>query len=169
MNITLRAISEENLPFLFQVYACTRTSELAQTGWPQEQQLVFLEMQFKAQHEHYQRHYPEASFDLILLDEEPIGRLYVSEWSTQMRIVDIALLSKYRGRGIGSSLLNKLFLRAREKNIDVSIHVEKNNPAMDWYQRLGFMCVEDKAVYSLMKKNISSFTFLDLGLATSIM
>lgn len=169
MNITLRAITEEHLSFLFQVYASTRASELAQTGWSQEQQLDFLEMQFNAQHEHYQKNYSEASFDLIMLDQKPIGRLYVSEWPTQIRIVDITLLPEYRGCGIGSFLLEQLFQRAKEKNIDVSIHVEKNNPAMDWYQRLGFRCVEDKAVYSLMKKNISSFTFLDLELAASIM
>lgn len=159
MNITLRDITEEHLSFLFQVYASTRASELAQTGWSQEQQLEFLEMQFNAQHEHYQKNYSEASFDVIMLDKKPVGRLYVSEWSTQIRIVDIALLPEYRGRGIGSLLLDQLFERARDKNIDVSIHVEKNNSAMGWYQRLGFQRVEDKEVYILMKKYMSEHDF----------
>jgi hypothetical protein len=35
----------------------------------------------------------------------------------------------------------------------VSIHVEKLNPAMGLYRRLGFICVEDKGVYDLMHWN----------------
>jgi hypothetical protein len=33
----------------------------------------------------------------------------------------------------------------------VTIHVEKNNPAMRLYRRLGFTAVEDKGVYDLMR------------------
>jgi ribosomal protein S18 acetylase RimI-like enzyme len=33
----------------------------------------------------------------------------------------------------------------------VTIHVEKNNPAMRLYRRLGFAAVEDKGVYDLMR------------------
>ena len=34
---------------------------------------------------------------------------------------------------------------------DVSIHVEKQNPAMRLYRRLGFEIEEDKGVYDLMR------------------
>ncbi len=34
---------------------------------------------------------------------------------------------------------------------DVSIHVEKYNPAMRLYRRLGFVTEEDKGVYDLMR------------------
>ena len=34
---------------------------------------------------------------------------------------------------------------------DVSIHVEKFNPAMRLYRRLGFTTEEDKGVYDLMR------------------
>ena len=33
----------------------------------------------------------------------------------------------------------------------VSVHVEKNNPAMGLYRRLGFVTAEDKGVYDLMR------------------
>jgi ribosomal protein S18 acetylase RimI-like enzyme len=33
----------------------------------------------------------------------------------------------------------------------VTIHVEKNNPAMRLYRRLGFRTEEDKGVYDLMR------------------
>ena len=106
---------------------------------------------YSAQHKHYQQHYPEASLNLIMLGDQAVGRLYVSRWPTQIRIVDIALLGEFRCNKIGSTLMNDLFIDAKEKQLEVSIHVEKNNPAMQWYLALGFEEVEDKGVYRLMK------------------
>lgn len=153
-NISLTPMTEDDLEFLFQVYASTRLEEVAQTGWPIEQQESFLRMQFNAQHQHYQKYYPEASFEIILLAGEPVGRLYVSRWETQIRIVDIAILPKHRGKKIGSYLMSQLFLEAKENGMEISIHVEKNNPAMQWYLALGFVPIEDKSVYSLMKTRL---------------
>jgi len=153
-RLLLKKITEQDLEFLFRVYASTRTEELAQTGWYVQQQQEFLKMQFEAQHRHYQQYYPEASFDLIILAEQPVGRLYVSRWSTQIRIVDIAILSEFRAKKIGSELMKHLLTEAKEKQVEISIHVEKNNPAMNWYLGLGFEKIEDKGVYSLMKTRL---------------
>ena len=150
-NISLQKISPDDIEFLSRVYASTRVEEVAQTGWPVQQQVDFLQTQFDAQHQHYQQHYPEASFDLIMSSEQPIGRLYVSRWPTQIRIVDIAILPEFRGHKIGSTLMKRLFREAREKQLEISIHVEKNNPAMNWYLSLGFEEIEDKGIYCLMK------------------
>ena len=38
----------------------------------------------------------------------------------------------------------------------VRIHVEKNNPAMHLYDRLGFRQVEDQGVYWLMECNAAA-------------
>lgn len=149
--IALKPATEQSLEFLFQVYADSRAEELEQTGWTDEQRQGFLRMQFDAQHKHYAEYYPEASFDLIMQGGVALGRLYVSRWENQIRIVDIAVLREHRGRKIGSQLLASLIKEAKSKRQEISIHVEKNNPAMQWYLRLGFVPLEDKGVYSLMK------------------
>lgn len=161
LNVSLRKITKHDLVFLANVYSSTRKEELAQTGWPIEQQNSFLYQQFDAQHKHYQAYYPEASFDVILLNDEPVGRLYVSRWEKQIRIVDIALLNEFRGQKIGTQLLQGLFSEARDKQQYVSIHVEKNNQAMAWYIKLGFCVVESASdgVYSLMKTNVLQKNF----------
>ena len=153
INIALQKITTHDLEFLFKVYASTRIDELIQTGWSLERQEEFLRMQFSAQHEHYQKFYPEASYNLILLDDQVVGRLYISRWTEEIRIVDIALLSEFRGKKIGTLLMQDLFAEAKKKKLEVSIHVEKNNPALKWYQSLGFKEIEDKGVYSLMQTN----------------
>ncbi|MFK5948588.1 MAG: GNAT family N-acetyltransferase [Methylococcales bacterium] len=155
-NIRLREITEQDQVFLLAVYSSTREAELAQTGWSVQEQSDFLQSQFNAQHQHYQQHYSEASFDLVLVDDKPVGRLYVARWPSQIRIVDIALLTEFRGKKIGTELISALFTEAKEKQLELSIHVEKNNPAMGWYQGLGFLEIEDKGIYSLMRTHMLS-------------
>ena len=150
-GIHLRPITPEDQAFLFQVYASTRLEELAEANWDHEGLEAFLNMQFHAQHTYYQENYTDSSFDIILLDRQPIGRLYVARWETELRIIDIALLPAYRNRGIGQAILQDLMDEASGKGQMVSIHVEKNNPAMNLYTRLGFCQVGDAGVYWFMK------------------
>lgn len=151
MNITLRTAEPSDLPFLYRVYASTRMEELAQVDWTDEQKEAFLQMQFTAQHSHYQEYYPEAAFQVILVDGEPGGRLYVSRWPDQIRIVDIALLPEHRNAGIGSALLKDLMAEATAANKPLTIHVEQYNPAMRLYERLGFVKIGERGVYYLME------------------
>jgi ribosomal protein S18 acetylase RimI-like enzyme len=152
-RLNLQAITEADLPFLYTVYASTRQEELAHVPWTEAQKEEFLRFQFSAQHQHYQQHYTGASFDLILLDGQPAGRLYVARWQTEIRIVDIALLPEYRNLGIGTLLLNELIAEAQTSGLALSIHVEQNNPALRLYQRLGFQVDSEYGVYYLMRKD----------------
>ena len=152
MGFELRPVGPGDEEFLYRVYASTRHEELAQTGWPRDQIAAFLRMQFDAQSRYYQEHYSETSFDVILADGSPIGRLYVARWPEEIRIVDIALLPAYRGAGIGTKLLEGLISESEASAKPLSIHVERFNPALRLYGRLGFREVEDKGVYLLMQR-----------------
>lgn len=151
-SIAFRPIREEDHDFLRRLYASTREQELAQVAdWSAEQKEAFLTQQFEAQHHHYQKYYPEASFDLILDEGEPIGRLYVSRWEREIRLVDVALVPEARGRGIGTELLRDLLSEGERTGRAVSIHVERFNPALRLYRRLGFQEIEEKGPYFLME------------------
>lgn len=149
--VRLRPLSDADMPFLERVYASTRMEELAATGWNDEQKAEFCRMQFNAQHAHYQKHYSSAAFSVIERCGEPVGRLYVDRWTREIRIVDIAILPEYRGSGIGTQLLKELQREAQEAAKCLSIHVERFNPALRLYERLGFRVKEDKGVYLLME------------------
>lgn len=150
-NITLRPIAADDLPFLLAVYASTRADELAPLGWGAEQQAIFVQQQFLAQHQYYQQHYTDAAFQVILVDGQPAGRLYVARWPSEIRLIDIALLPAWRGRAVGTRLLNDLFDEAVAARKPIRIHVEKFNPALRLYQRLGFVSIEDRGVYWFME------------------
>ena len=80
-----------------------------------------------------------------------MGRLYVARWPTEIRIVDIALLPEHRNRGTGSALLAGLMEEAATAVKPLTIHVERFNPALGLYQRLGFSAVADEGVYLLLR------------------
>lgn len=150
-TITLRPIQAGDGTFLLRVYAGTREAELALVDWTDEQKAAFVQMQFVAQHQYYQEHYTDTTWDLILVDEQPVGRLYVARWPEEMRIVDIALVAEHRNAGIGSMLLRDLQDEAGRVGKKLSIHVEQFNPAQHLYERLGFRRTLERGVYWLME------------------
>lgn len=150
-GVTYRPTTEGDVPFLGLVYASTRLEEVAMTGWPLDAQRAFLQQQHQAQHAYYAQVYPEAERLVIERGGEGIGRLYLAEFPTQVRIVDIALLPDGRGKGIGEAILRDIGDDAAARGKRVTIHVEKHNRARSLYLRLGFETVEDKGVYDLME------------------
>ena len=131
LNISLRPITEQDMGFLYRVYASTRESEMSLLDWSSQQKHDFLAMQFRAQHVYYQEHYADADFDLVLLDGEPIGRLYLHRRADEVRIIDIALLTEHRGRGIGSFLMHRILDEAEGANLPVAPHLRA-----PWARRL---------------------------------
>jgi ribosomal protein S18 acetylase RimI-like enzyme len=120
--------------------------------WGDAEKESFLRMQFEAQRRHYTRYYPAATHDVVLVDGEPAGRLYVDRGEDEICIVDIALLPEYRGLGIGTALLTPLLGEADAAGKTVSIHVERANRARRLYDRLGFVEVADQGVYALLER-----------------
>ena len=151
MTVHFRPIRPDDAAFLYEVYASTRSEELAVVDWNEAQKAAFLSMQFTAQHQFYQEHYTKTDFLIILRDAVPVGRLYVARWQDEIRIVDIALLPPYRNAGIGTAILRDLLAEAAVAHKPVRIHVEKFNPALRLYERLGFTPIADKGVYLFME------------------
>ena len=149
--IHFRAVGPEDEPFLRQLYATTRADELAPVPWTDAEKAAFLDMQFRAQDSYYRAQFERASFHLVELHGEPIGRLYTDRRDDEIRVLDIALLPKYRGQGLGRLLMQELLDEAAAASKAVRIHVERFNPAMRLYDRLGFVQREDQGVYILME------------------
>jgi ribosomal protein S18 acetylase RimI-like enzyme len=149
-EIALRRSTVADRALLEAVYGSTRDAELALVPWGAAAKRAFIAQQFAAQDEHYRTHYPGATLDVIEVDGEPAGRLYVHRGQTDIRIMDIALLPQFRGRGIGTRLVRELLEEARASGRSVSIHVERGNPARRLYERLGFHAVREHGIYVLM-------------------
>lgn len=151
LGLTCRLVRAEDMVFLSSLYASTREDELAPVPWSDDEKTAFLQMQFQAQHSHYLKHYPDALWLVLERAGKPVGRLYLEQWPSEHRIIDIALTPDVRGQGLGAALLADVMDEAAASSKALSIHVEKANPAMRLYKRLGFETVEDKGVYDLLR------------------
>lgn len=147
----LRPETDDDIPFLMRLYASTREQELAPVPWSVEQKQAFLVSQFQAQRHHYRAYIAGCAFDLLECRGVPVGRLYLEPRSTQLYIVDIALLPEWRGQGLGTAILEALQAAGHASGRSVGIMVEKYNPALRLYRRLGFTDVADHEVYLEME------------------
>ena len=150
--VSLRPITDADMDFLLRLYATTREAELEQVPWTPEQKAAFVHQQFWAQHTHWRENYADTSWDLVVQDGEPIGRLYVARWEEEIRVVDISVVPGHRGRGVGTGLFQRIFEEADREGKKVSIHVEIFNPARALYERLGFEQAAERGVYLLMER-----------------
>ncbi|HQQ77517.1 MAG TPA: GNAT family N-acetyltransferase [Thermoanaerobaculia bacterium] len=149
--IALRPIRPEDRDLLCRIYGSTRTEELAPVPWTDEQKAAFVRQQFDAQTSYWDEQYPEAERFVVEVDGTPAGRLYVQRWPKEIRLVDIALLPDFRGRGVGTELIQGLFSEAARDGKPVTIHVEIFNPARVLYERLGFAPKGEQGMYVLME------------------
>jgi ribosomal protein S18 acetylase RimI-like enzyme len=152
LEIRFRPITPEDEELLYRVYASTREEELSAVAWEPGQKEAFLRQQFTAQHRWYQENYAGAEFLVILQGGAPAGRLYVVRREKEIRLIDIALLPEHRNGGVGSAILGEILAEGSAAGKPVTIHVEKFNPALRLYQRLGFTPIEDRDVYYLMER-----------------
>jgi len=149
--LVLRPVTDGDRAFLVELYGSTRDEELSQVAWPEGQREAFVLMQFQAQDTQYRANNPHASFHVVEVGGRQAGRLYVDRRTADIRVIDIALLPGFRGRGIGAGLLAGLLEEAAATGRTVSLHVEVHNPAVRLYSRLGFEAVAEHGVHRRMQ------------------
>jgi GNAT superfamily N-acetyltransferase len=151
-TLTLRRVTNADEEFLLSVYASTRAEELAQAEWQEGQQDAFVKWQFDLQRREYDARFPDAEYNLILIDNNPAGRIWIGRDAEQIRLLDIALLPEFQNRGAGTLLVRRL--------IDESTRAGKplrhmvfvlNNDAHRFYERLGFTIIDDLGAYKHME------------------
>lgn len=162
--IALRPIEPADRPFLLDLYGSTREQELARAPFTPEQKAAFVAHQFDAQSRHYAQ-FHDTTFELVLVDGEPAGRLLLGRWERELRIVDVALMPAFRGAGIGTRLLEPVIAEAESRGVPTTIHVERENPAQRLYRRLGFAPVAEEGVYQRWERPVGGAAAADASAA----
>lgn len=137
-KVVLKPLNSVNREFLLKVFKESR------------EYLAFNENmiidQFKFEQQGILREYPSAKLNVIFLDNEPVGTVYIN-YGEVNRILEIAILKKYRNIGIGSQIISKI--------IDISLKEDKdlyfsvfwfNVKAYRLYKRLGFEVIKNIGV-----------------------
>lgn len=153
MSITLCSSRPEDEKFLRHLYASTRLEEKSLLGWDPASWEAFIAMQFAAQQRSYRMHFPDADAQVVLLNDRPIGRLLVDRHQEEdvIRIVDIALLPRFRGLGIGAALVRDLLAEAEAVAKPIRCHVKRHGRERRFWERMGFNMIGDGPVHILME------------------
>ena len=100
--------------------------------------------------------FPQAKHWVIRHGEVAAGRMIVDRTADEeILLIDIALLPEHRNKGIGSVLMGKLIEKASQCGKGIRIHVERFNPALAWYQRLGLRTDDKSEIYLEMVWRLS--------------
>jgi len=151
-TITLRPVSAADEEFLLAVYRSTREEELAQAAWEPGQKELFVRWQFELQRREYTLRFPDAEYAVVLVDDSPVGRVWIGVDQDQIRLLDIALLPDFQRQGVGTVLLRWLMDRATQARKPLRHMVlVLNNEAERFYERLGFSVIDDLGAYKHME------------------
>lgn len=144
-GVALRAAHAGDAPFLRALFETARPDTAFLTAWPEDVRRTFLDQQFEFQRIHYVRAYPDAERLVIQQDDAPIGRLILARSLREWCVVDIALLPPWRGRGIGTLLLQAIKASAPQAGARcVRLSVDVRSPARRLYERLGFAAEQEE-------------------------
>ena len=149
-----RPVADSDEPFLRELYASTRP-EIA--NWPPDQRTPFLDLQFRAQRLDWENRFTEWEHETILLDGEPVGRLWVAWPAGECRIVDLTLLAAHRRTGIGTAVAEEVLARADAATVPVTLSVVRENAAgLAFWGRLGFSVVAGDEIYAELERPLNA-------------
>lgn len=120
-------VPEGGVPFSREVLARREIAKYVD-GWGAEGDLGFVALDANSGE-------PVGAAWLRLFGADDKGYGYVDERTPEL---GIAVLSEYRGRGVGTELLNRLLEAARDVYASVSLSVSADNPCVRLYERVGF-------------------------------
>jgi len=137
-KVTLRPVAEVDHEFLLEAYAAGREIELSAVPWAADMKRAFVEHQYAAQDVYYQSEFPGSTQQVILLDAEPAGRIYLHRTPEEIAILDMAVLPIFRRRRIATTLITRLQEEATQGGRSIRVFIETFNPADAVFTRLGF-------------------------------
>ena len=145
--IDRRAATEDDRECLFEVFRNTRAPGDARPAHPESEREALLRARFNAREEQYREDYPLADFDVLTVDGEPAGNLYVDRGDDEFVIIDISLLPEFRNRGIGTAVIGRLVEEAGRLVLPVRALVRHHSRASRFWRRLGFERVGDDGTH----------------------
>jgi GNAT superfamily N-acetyltransferase len=140
-TVSLRPETAEDRSFLRELHLSVREEEAGFRDLDPAARTALLDQQFEWQHAQYLAQNPHGWFTIVLVDDQPAGRFYLTRRAAELRVVDISLLTEYRGHGIGSQLMLNVRAESLRIGLPIRLSVVAGDPVRGFYQRLGFRLV----------------------------
>lgn len=149
VTVELRTATPADDTFLRDVFADGRRDEFAGLG--DDALAPLLDLQRRAQTADRATRHPGAITSVVLADGEPVGSVTIDRTAPDggTHLVDIAVLSAHRGRGIGSQVIDGIVHSGGRVTLSVWA---LNAGAIRLYERLGFQVDAEQSGYLSMSR-----------------
>ena len=154
--LKLRPVDPDDEPFLRRLRAEVDAERLGLQYWsPEAEDLArrIIDQQFSAHHAHYKK--VKSNWDtkdcIIELGGVPVGRFVVTQDAEVVHLADIAVERNHRGQGIGQAVIDATKAECVQSKRILRLHVERTNPAFQFYAGLGFRVIEQQPTHLLME------------------
>ena len=150
MKITYRPEIPDDASFLRTLIIETLAEQLAAWSWPEYMRETLLETQYQVQRQGFRGSGDVSA--IVLDDDTPVGWYVTAESADAIRLINIMVLARHRGRGIGSTVLSMLLAAAEaaRKPLQLSV-VTHNERALRLYERLGFQRIDGDEVHHILE------------------
>jgi ribosomal protein S18 acetylase RimI-like enzyme len=139
MSISRRSESLADEPFLHRLLLERTAQKLGLDHLPAPMREQILTMQVRLRLGSVRANYSDGSSEIILLNGQPVGWVFICETRGELRLVEIVVLSECRGQGIGAATIGEIIARAERASKPVRLRVDAmNTSAFRLYERLGF-------------------------------
>ncbi len=142
MNISYRAASLEDYPFLFALHTEAMRDPVEETFGPWDEAW---------QAAYFQKHFDPEVLKIIQFNGKDVGVLYIQERAEELFLASLEILPAYQRQGIGTLVLRELIAEAKRQGKPVALQVLKaNRAARSLYQRLGFGVTGENDTHYIM-------------------
>ena len=138
MIFNLRKATDDDLDLTFKIKKNALQEYLEMLwGWNEKAQKDFHQKEFKKEH-----------FQVIVIQNEPIGYLEIEPFQGHIFLANFMILQQFQGKGMGKIIMQDLI----KNNPKIILEVLKvNQRALKFYQGLDFEIVEDLEISFRMK------------------
>jgi GNAT superfamily N-acetyltransferase len=151
-RVEVRPAADGDAALLYALYRTARWEEFASTGLAPDAIAALLAQQWGVERATRDVDYPGHVNRVVLLDGAPVGRAHVHRSAERLLLLDLLLVPAARNRGIGTHLLVELSREAAAAGLPLVLHVERWNPALRLYTRLGFTVRGESELYLEMER-----------------
>jgi GNAT superfamily N-acetyltransferase len=104
----------------------------------------------KSQRNYFEKKWKNANYRIIEKDDNRIGTIWVTTEKDHIQLNEIQLLPEFQWHGIGSALVRKELEKAQEQSKPMRLRPLRNNKAIKFYERLGFVVYDKTEAHFLM-------------------
>lgn len=148
-KVSIVPANKENQDFLKKIFFESRFDLIAIPDL--ELQSFIMQQQYQIEESQLSCCFPNFEKNLIKMDEEFVGRIYLNRNTYEYRILELGFLESYRRKGLGKAVLTLVKERALKENKAVTLQVAWfNQGAKCFYEKMGFKTLSTQAVFCEM-------------------